>query len=93
MKPCISLCVLFTRIDFVAELLRVIRRLSLKEQWTDISLQYLTLRVICSALSENPRGQNHFKSIGGLEVLMDGLGVPSSKALTSKNSFCADEKR
>lgn len=80
-------------LDCVAELLRVIRRLSMKDQRTDMSLHYLTLRVLCSALSENPRGQNHFKSIGGLEVLLDGLGVPSSKALTSKNSFYAGEKR
>ena len=88
-----SLFILFTRIDFAAELLRVFRRLSMKEQWTDISLQYLTLKVLCSALSENSRGQNHFKSIGGLEVLLDGLGVPPSKALTQKNSFFAIEKR
>ncbi|KAB1203863.1 hypothetical protein CJ030_MR8G003333 [Morella rubra] len=80
-------------LNWLVELLRVIRRLSMKEQWTDISLHYLTLRVLCSALSENPRGQNHFKSIGGLEVLLDGLGVPLSTALTSKSSFCADEKR
>ncbi|KAG7971974.1 hypothetical protein I3843_07G161500 [Carya illinoinensis] len=80
-------------LNWLVELLRVIRRLSMKEQRTDMSLHYLTLRVLCSALSENPRGQNHFKSIGGLEVLLDGLGVPSIKALTSKNSFYADEKR
>ncbi|KAK9271394.1 hypothetical protein L1049_026984 [Liquidambar formosana] len=65
-------------LNWLVELLRVIRRLSMKEQWTDISLQYLTLRTLCSALSENPRGQNHFRSIGGLEVLLDGLGLPSS---------------
>ena len=64
----------------------------MKEQWTDISLQYLTLRVLCSALSENSRGQNHFKSIGGLEVLLDGLGVPSSKAITQKDSLFTNEK-
>ncbi|XP_023910441.2 BEACH domain-containing protein B isoform X2 [Quercus suber] len=80
-------------LNWLVELLRVIRRLSMKEQWTDISLQYLTLRVLCSALSENSRGQNHFKSIGGLEVLLDGLGVPSSKAITQKDSLFANEKR
>ncbi|KAM3682516.1 hypothetical protein ACJW31_12G078200 [Castanea mollissima] len=80
-------------LNWLVELLRVIRRLSMKEQWTDTSLQYLTLRVLCSALSENSRGQNHFKSIGGLEVLLDGLGVPSSKAITQKDSLFANEKR
>ncbi|GMP45707.1 hypothetical protein CsSME_00014138 [Camellia sinensis var. sinensis] len=35
----------------------------------DTSLQYLTLRSLRSALADNPRGQNHFRSIGGLEVL------------------------
>lgn len=63
-------------IDFVAELLRVIRRLSMKEQRTDLVLHHLTLRILRSALFENTRGQSHFKSIGGLEVLLDGLGVP-----------------
>lgn len=93
MGDIVFLFVSFTRINFVAELLRVIRRLSMKEQRTDISLQSLTLRVLCSALSENSRGQNHFKSIGGLEVLLDGLGVPSSKAITQKDSLFANEKR
>ncbi|XP_054792696.1 BEACH domain-containing protein B isoform X2 [Prosopis cineraria] len=50
----------------------------MKDQWMDDSIQYLTLKILCLALSANPRGQNHFKSIGGLEVLLDGLGVPSN---------------
>lgn len=62
----------------------------MKEQWTDMALQYLTLSTLKSALLENPRAQNHFRSIGGLEVLLDGLGFPSNKALTSKNIFGAD---
>ncbi|XP_021759768.1 BEACH domain-containing protein B-like isoform X1 [Chenopodium quinoa] len=71
-------------LNWLVELLRVMRRLSIKEQWTNLSLQYLTLRALHSALSENSRAQNHFRSIGGLEVLLDGLGLPSSNALASK---------
>lgn len=78
-------------IVLVPELLRVIRRLSMKERWTDTSLLDLSLRILHSTLSQNPRGQNHFKSIGGLEVLLDGLGIPSSNGLMSKSS--AVEKR
>ncbi|KAK2659945.1 hypothetical protein Ddye_006478 [Dipteronia dyeriana] len=77
-------------LNWLVELLRVIRRLSMKEQWTDISLQYLTLRTLCLALSENPRGQSHFKSIGGLEVLLDGLGLPSINVLLLKNGTHID---
>ncbi|KAL5705340.1 hypothetical protein ACHQM5_023655 [Ranunculus cassubicifolius] len=80
-------------LNWLVELLRVIRRLSMKEQWTDTILQYLTLSTLKSALSENPRAQNHFRSIGGLEVLLDGLGFPTNKALTSKSIFGADMER
>ncbi|KAK2977991.1 hypothetical protein RJ640_023529 [Escallonia rubra] len=80
-------------LNWLVELLRVMRRLNMKEQWTDISLQHLTLRTLLSALADNPRGQNHFRSIGGLEVLLDGLGVPSSSAVKSKNISCADKNR
>lgn len=71
-----------TGVKIITELLRVIRRLSMKDQWVDDSLQYLTLKILCLALYANPRGQNHFKSIGGLEVLLDGLGVPSNYVRT-----------
>ncbi|CAN1248861.1 BEACH domain-containing protein B [Linum perenne] len=80
-------------LNWLVELLRVIRRLSLKEQWTDISLQYLTLKILHVALVENPRGQNHFKSIGGLEVLLDGLGLPSINVLLLKNATYAGDRR
>ncbi|KAH7567644.1 hypothetical protein JRO89_XS07G0111400 [Xanthoceras sorbifolium] len=79
-------------LNWLVELLRVIRRLSMKEQGTDISLQYLTLRTLYLALSENPRGQSHFKSIGGLEVLLDGLGLPSINVLLLKNTTHVDVK-
>ncbi|XP_057974811.1 BEACH domain-containing protein B isoform X2 [Malania oleifera] len=80
-------------LNWLVELLRVIRRLSMKEEWTDLSLQYLTLRTLRLALYENPRGQNHFRSIGGLEVLLDGLGLPSNHALTLKNSSVSNTER
>lgn len=67
-------------LNWLVELLRVLRRLSMKEQWTDLSLQYLTLRTLRLSLADNPRGQNHFRSIGGLEVLLDGLGIAPSNA-------------
>ncbi|CAI9116125.1 OLC1v1017198C2 [Oldenlandia corymbosa var. corymbosa] len=73
-------------LNWLVELLRVLRRLMMKEQWTDLSLQYLTLRTLRLSLADNPRGQNHFRSIGGLEVLLDGLGVPSNKSILSDNS-------
>ncbi|XWS25391.1 hypothetical protein CRYUN_Cryun27aG0064600 [Craigia yunnanensis] len=80
-------------LNWLVELLRVIRRLSLKEQWTDMSLQCLTLRTLCFALCDNPRGQNHFKSIGGLEVLLDGLALPSINMLLLKSASHVDGQR
>ncbi|KAF6143572.1 hypothetical protein GIB67_029741, partial [Kingdonia uniflora] len=74
-------------LTWLVDLLRVIRRLSMKEQWIDMSLQYLTLCTLKSALSENPRAQNLFRSTGGLEVLLDGLGFPSIHAFVSHNMF------
>lgn len=71
-------------LNWLVELLRVIRRLTMKEQWIDMSLQYMTLRTLLLGLSANPRGQSHFKSIGGLEVLLDGLALPSI-SVTVKN--------
>lgn len=73
-------------LNWLVELLRVIRRLTVKEQWMNLSLQYLTLRALCSSLSGNPRAQNHFRSVGGLEVLLDGLGLMSNIALASQTS-------
>ncbi|XP_038715869.1 BEACH domain-containing protein B isoform X2 [Tripterygium wilfordii] len=80
-------------LNWLVELLRVVRRLSMKEHWVDLTLQYLTLRTLCLALSENQRGQNHFKSIGGLEVLLDGLGLPSLNMLLLKNAPLDNERR
>ncbi|MBA0555864.1 hypothetical protein Golob_026015 [Gossypium lobatum] len=77
-------------LNWLVELLRVIRRLSMKEQWTDMTLQFLTLRTLSFALCDNPRGQNHFKSIGGLEVLLDGLTLPSINMLLLKSATQVD---
>lgn len=80
------------RFNLVSEILRLIRRLIMKELWPNISLQQLTLRALRSALVDNPRGQNHFRSIGGLEVLLDGLGVPSIDSLVVSNSSVSEER-
>ncbi|KHN08982.1 BEACH domain-containing protein lvsC [Glycine soja] len=77
-------------LNWLVELLRVIRRFSLKELLMDDSLHYLCLKILSLALSANSRGQNHFKSIGGLEVLLDGLGFPSNYAKTYSNFILAD---
>ena len=76
-----------------SELLRVMRRLSMKEQQTDTELYCLTLTSLRSALVNNPRGQNHFRSIGGLEVLLDGLGFPSANILKAKISSFSTKDR
>ncbi|XP_010254571.1 PREDICTED: BEACH domain-containing protein B isoform X2 [Nelumbo nucifera] len=65
----------------------------MKEQWTDKVLQYLTLCTLQLALSDNARAQNHFRSIGGLEVLLDGLSLQSNNVLESTNTFCTDNER
>lgn len=80
-------------LNWLVELLRVMKRLNMKEQDTDISLHYLTLRALQLALVDNSRGQNHFRSIGGLEVLLDGLGVASNSALRLKNLSSSDTAR
>ncbi|XP_022633032.1 BEACH domain-containing protein B isoform X2 [Vigna radiata var. radiata] len=77
-------------LNWLVELLRVIRRFSLKELLMDDSLLYLCLKILSLALSANLRGQNHFRSIGGLEVLLDGLGFPSNYAKTYRNLVLAD---
>lgn len=78
--------------SFTAELLRVIQRLNLKEQWTDLSLHFITLCTLRSTIS-GTRAQNHFRSIGGLEILLDGLGLPSSKFSVLKHSSISRDER
>ncbi|KAG9440194.1 hypothetical protein H6P81_020359 [Aristolochia fimbriata] len=80
-------------LNWLVEMLRVVKRLNLKELCTEISLHHLTFSTLKSALYDNPRAQNHFRSIGGLEVLLDGLSLPSSCALASKNMHRANNER
>ncbi|KAJ4757798.1 BEACH domain-containing protein B [Rhynchospora pubera] len=80
-------------VNWLVELLRVIRRLNMKEQWTDLSLHFITLRTLRSALYQNVRAQNHFRSIGGLEVLLDGLGLPTSRFSFSKSPSNSGDER
>ncbi|KAH6788519.1 binding protein [Perilla frutescens var. frutescens] len=80
-------------LNWLLEILRLIRRLIMKELWPNISLQHLTLRALRSALVDNPRGQSHFRSIGGLEVLLDGLGVPSIDSLVASDSWNYEERK
>ncbi|XP_078166919.1 binding protein isoform X2 [Carex rostrata] len=80
-------------VNWLVELLRVIRRLNMKEQWTDLSLHFVTLRTLRSTLYQNVRAQNHFRSIGGLEVLLDGLGLPTSRFSFSKSQINSGDDR
>lgn len=75
-----------------AELLRVIQRLNLKEQWRGFSLHFLTLCTLQSTIS-GTRAQNHLRSIGGLEILLDGLGLPSSIFSVLKHSSMSRYER
>ncbi|XP_024315441.1 BEACH domain-containing protein B [Brachypodium distachyon] len=79
-------------VNRLVELLRVIQRLNLKEQWTDLSLHFTTLCTLRSTIS-GTRAQNHFRSIGGLEILLDGLGLPSNKFSVSKHSSISKDER
>ncbi|XP_020165084.1 BEACH domain-containing protein B [Aegilops tauschii subsp. strangulata] len=79
-------------VNRLVELLRVIQRLNLKEQWTDLSLHFTTLCTLRSTIS-GTHAQNHFRSIGGLEILLDGLGLPSNKFSVSKHSSISRDER
>ncbi|XP_039844468.1 uncharacterized protein LOC120704225 isoform X3 [Panicum virgatum] len=78
--------------SLLKELLRVIQRLNLKEQWNDLSLHFITLCTLQSTVS-GTRAQNHLRSIGGLEILLDGLGLPSSKFSVLKHSSISRNER
>ncbi|GMI77267.1 hypothetical protein HRI_001396000 [Hibiscus trionum] len=79
-------------LNWLVDLMRIIGRLSMTEQWTDMSLQCLTLRTLCVVLSNNSHGQNHFRSIGGFEVILDGLALPSINTLLLKSDSNDDGK-
>ncbi|XP_039804100.1 BEACH domain-containing protein B-like isoform X5 [Panicum virgatum] len=78
--------------SLLKELLRVIQRLNLKEQWNDLSLHFITLCTLQSTVS-GTRAQNHLRSIGGLEILLDGLGLPSTKFSVLKHSSISRNER
>jgi len=75
-----------------AELLRVVQRLNLKEQCIDLTLHFITLCTLRSTVS-GTRAQNHLRSIGGLEILLDGLGLPSSKFSVLRQSSISRNER
>ncbi|KAL3684694.1 hypothetical protein R1sor_002716 [Riccia sorocarpa] len=75
-------------LNWFVELLRILKRLRLKGVPSDVGLEQLTLKTLREAIFANPKSQNHFRSIGGLEVLMTGLGTlalntPSSPGINS----------
>ncbi|CAL4966889.1 unnamed protein product [Urochloa decumbens] len=79
-------------VNWLVELLHVIQRLNLKEQCNDLSLHFLSLCTLQSTIS-GTRAQNHLRSIGGLEILLDGLGLPSSKFSVLKHSYISRNER
>ncbi|CAL5041322.1 unnamed protein product [Urochloa decumbens] len=78
--------------SLLKELLRVIQRLNLKEHCNGLSLHFLTLCTLQSTVS-GTRAQNHLRSIGGLEILLDGVGLPSSKFSVLKHSSISRNER
>ncbi|GBG64136.1 hypothetical protein CBR_g40583 [Chara braunii] len=68
-------------LNWCVELLRILRRLRVEGLLNDSALERLTLRTLRSAIACSYRVQNHFRSIGGLDVLLDGLGWPSLRGL------------
>ncbi|KAL2652898.1 hypothetical protein R1flu_021026 [Riccia fluitans] len=77
-------------LNWFVELLRILKRLRLNGVTSDITLERLTLKTLREAIFANPKSQNHFRSIGGLEVLVTGLGTlalntPSSPGINSEH--------
>ncbi|KAJ7525246.1 hypothetical protein O6H91_17G043300 [Diphasiastrum complanatum] len=68
-------------LNWFVELLRILRRLCLKGAIGDLILEQLTLRTLEKAIKLDTRTQNHFRSIGGLDVLLEGLGNPLKAGL------------
>ncbi|CAD6338666.1 unnamed protein product [Miscanthus lutarioriparius] len=79
-------------VNWLVELLRVVQRLNLKEQCIDLTLHFITLCTLRSTVS-GTRAQNHLRSIGGLEILLDGLGLPSSKFSVLRQSSISRNER
>lgn len=66
-------------LNWFVELLRVVRKLRMSGTLSESSLEQVTLRTLRAALVANSRAQNHFRSIGGIDALMDGLVSPLDK--------------
>ena len=64
----------------------------MKEQCIDLTLHFITLCTLRSTVS-GTRAQNHLRSIGGLEILLDGLGLPSSKFSVLRQSSISRNER
>ncbi|WVZ78912.1 hypothetical protein U9M48_026555 [Paspalum notatum var. saurae] len=79
-------------VNWLVELLRIIQRLNLKLQWSDLSLHSITLSTLRSTVC-GTRAQNHLRSIGGLQMLLDGLGLPSTKFSVLKHSSISRNER
>ncbi|KAJ1260421.1 hypothetical protein BS78_10G231000 [Paspalum vaginatum] len=79
-------------VNWLVELLRVIQRLNLKLQWSDLSLHSITLSTLRSTVC-GTRAQNHLRTIGGLQMLLDGLGLPSTKFSVLKHSSISRNER
>ena len=45
----------------------------------DTSLEQLSLMTLKAALVVNVRAQNHFRSLGGIDVLVNGIGCPQKE--------------
>ncbi|KMZ59450.1 hypothetical protein ZOSMA_68G00360, partial [Zostera marina] len=75
------------------DLLRIIKRINLGVLGSEWSLQYLILNSLKCILFQNSRAQNHFRGIGGLEVLLDSIGLQSSNYLVHKSTFLSETGR
>eukprot|EP00898_Chlorokybus_atmophyticus_P002244 jgi/Chlat1/301/Chrsp1S08783 len=65
-------------LSLIIELLRVLRNLRFKQviKIADNSLEELVLKTLGAMLAGSSTAQSHLRTIGGLEVLMDGIGWP-----------------
>eukprot|EP00250_Pteridium_aquilinum_P031649 c43996_g1_i1 orf=261-1403(+) len=73
-------------LNWFVELLRIVRTLRVSGTLLDSSLQQLTLTTLRAALLGNLRAQNHFRSLGGIDVLVDAIGLTSTTTQSGANS-------
>ncbi|MCO5595748.1 hypothetical protein L7F22_049796 [Adiantum nelumboides] len=65
-------------LNWFVELMRILQTLRVSGYPSNRSLQHLTLTTMRAALLGNLRAQNHFRSLGGIDVLLDAIGPPVS---------------